>query len=163
MAPSYILILQNDCNNQWKMVGEVLNPQSSDYMNWTHGQYPISDRHKWYITPFMQHYRTLSLSLLDNITLNKWSIFVYVRANSHMSSLWAVNCHGTAGGCLSVGSVSDRLRYSQSCFLCIVSTANYWLDGNCCKVQTVQSEQWPPNVQPQLQSTLQKLELEDWS
>lgn len=78
-----------------------------------------------------------------------------------MKPLLAVNCPGTAGCCLSVGNVTDSLRYSKSCFLCIVSTANYWLDGNCCKVQTVQSEQWPPNVQPQLQSTRQKLEFED--
>lgn len=77
-----------------------------------------------------------------------------------MKPLLAVNYHGTAG-CLSVETVTASLRYSQSCFLCIVSTANYWLDGNCCKVQTVQSEQWPPNVQPQLQSTRQKLPYED--
>lgn len=71
-----------------------------------------------------------------------------------MKPLLAVNYHGTAGGCLSVETVTDSLRYSQSCFLCIVSTDNYWLDGNGCKVQ---SEQWPPNVQPQLQATRQNL------
>lgn len=70
-----------------------------------------------------------------------------------MKPLRAVNCHGAAGCCLSVGTVLS-LRYSQSCFLCIVSTDSYWLDGICCKVQTVQ---WPPNVQPQLQSTRRKL------
>lgn len=77
-----------------------------------------------------------------------------------MKPLGAVNCHGTAGCCLSVGTVLS-LRYSQSCFLCIVSTASYWLDGIRRKVQTVQSEQWPPNFQPQLRSTQQKLEFED--